>query len=253
MGTFPGQAFDVSDPANPRQVNLVWTVQSSRAADDNDYDIREGIDSTYRSYLGIMNTDYDTTLTRYTTGNYSTGYLDFVWNHWAGLDAAYTASGQTMGEYLDGEIMYFNMTPMSSIAGSDSVMSVGTTYTFSVTQSTTEDTLIDMDDIKVVPNPYYVYADWDMSVNRRKIQFTNVPENSEIRIYTLAGDLVAILDHHWDATQTEGERGYASHRVGTVDWNLWTYEFTEAAYGLYIYVVKTDKGLTKVGKFAIIR
>jgi hypothetical protein len=132
-------------------------------------------------------------------------------------------------------------------------MGPGWQYEFSTTAPTLEDTLIDLDDIKVVPNPYYVYAEWDQSNNRRKIQFTNVPAESEIQIYTLSGELVAILDHHGDATATAGGRGYNSNRIGTVEWNIWTYEFTEAAYGLYIYVVKTDDGQTKVGKFAIIR
>jgi hypothetical protein len=85
------------------------------------------------------------------------------------------------------------------------------------------------------------------------MQFTNVPANSTIDIYTLSGELVASLDHHGDATAAAGSKGYSSNQVGTVDWNIWTYEFTEAAYGLYIYVVKTDDGQTKVGKFAIIR
>jgi len=126
-------------------------------------------------------------------------------------------------------------------------------YEFDVTEPVFEDSLINLDDIKVVPNPYYVYAEWDMSNNRRKIQFTNVPMDSEIQIYTLSGELVAILDHHGDSTAIAGGRGYNSDRIGTVDWNIWTYEFTEAAYGLYIYVVKTDDGRTKIGKFAIIR
>jgi hypothetical protein len=133
------------------------------------------------------------------------------------------------------------------------IKEAGKSFTFTTTAPTITDTLVSMDDIKVVPNPYYIYADWDMSVNRRKVQFTNVPMNSTISIYTLAGELVAILDHHGDATATAGGRGYNSNRIGTVDWNIWTYEFTEAAYGLYIYVVKTDDVKTKVGKFAIIR
>jgi hypothetical protein len=133
------------------------------------------------------------------------------------------------------------------------IKEAGQSFTFSTTVASVQDSLVDLDDIKVVPNPYYIYADWDLSNNRRKIQFTNVPINSEIQIYTLAGELVAILDHHGDATATAGGRGYNSNRVGTVDWNIWTYEFTEAAYGLYVYVVKTDDGQTKVGKFAIIR
>lgn len=133
------------------------------------------------------------------------------------------------------------------------IKEAGTSFTFTTTQSSLTDSLVTLDDIMVVPNPYYIYADWDNSVNRRKIQFTNVPMNSEIQIYTLSGELVAVLDHHGDATAVAGGRQYNSNRVGTVDWNIWTYEFTEAAYGLYVYIVKTDDGKTKIGKFAIIR
>ena len=133
------------------------------------------------------------------------------------------------------------------------IKEAGSSFTFTTTATTIVDSLVTLDDIMVVPNPYYIYAEWDMSVNRRKIQFTNVPMNSEIQIYTLSGELVAILDNHGDATAVAGGRQYNSNRVGTVDWNIWTYEFTEAAYGLYVYIVKTDDGKTKIGKFAIIR
>ncbi|MFC1530444.1 hypothetical protein ACFL6R_06995, partial [Gemmatimonadota bacterium] len=103
------------------------------------------------------------------------------------------------------------------------------------------------------PNPYYIYADWDQGDYRRKIQFTNVPANSTITIFTLSGEMVAELDHHGSATAVAGGRGYNSDRIGTVDWNLWSYEFTEVSYGIYLYIVKTDSGRKKVGKFAIIR
>ena len=79
---------------------------------------------------------------------------------------------------------------------------------------------------------------------RKKIEFRNVPPNSTVDIYTLSGELIASLSH--------GDE-YNSSRIGTVEWNIWTYEYTEAAYGLYIYVVKTADGQKKVGKFAVIR
>ncbi len=59
---------------------------------------------------------------------------------------------------------------------------VGSSFTFTTTRTSITDSLVTLDDIMVVPNPYYIYAEWDMSVNRRKIQFTNVPMNSEIQI-----------------------------------------------------------------------
>ena len=120
----------------------------------------------------------------------------------------------------------------------------GQSFTFSTTASSVDDAEVTLDDIEVVPNPYYIFAEWDQSVNRRKIQFQNVPAGATVDIYTLSGELVASLAHNSD---------YNADKIGTVDWNLWTYEFTEAAYGLYIYVVKTTDGDKKIGKFAIIR
>jgi len=35
--------------------------------------------------------------------------------------------------------------------------------------------------------------------------------------------------------------------------DILTYEYTEAAYGLYIYVVRIGDDVKKVGKFAVIR
>ncbi|MFC1500159.1 hypothetical protein ACFL6T_03980 [Candidatus Zixiibacteriota bacterium] len=243
---FPGRVYDVSDPANPRQVNVLWTVQSSRAAGDNEYAITSPADeATYRSYLSIMGDDYDAASTTYVAGTTYTGTpFPFVYNSWLGLDAAYLTSGQTVGQYLEGEVSYYSLTGLTQ---------VGTTYEFSTTAPTISDSLETLDDIMVVPNPYYIYTDWDMSNNRRKIQFTNVPMDSEISIYTVSGELVAVLDHSGDALANAGAKGYNSNRVGTVDWNIWTYEFTEAAYGLYVFVCKTEDGRTKVGKFAIVR
>ena len=90
-------------------------------------------------------------------------------------------------------------------------------------------------------------------ITRRKIQFTNVPVNATVDVYTLAGELICSLDHGGFTNPDTGTRDYNSTKVGTVDWKIWTYEFTEAAYGLYIYVVKVGDSVKKVGKLAIIR
>jgi hypothetical protein len=223
-------------------VNIAYTRQSAKGA-NLDWDIDDDPLGANRHYTSVLASDYSgaTPDTAYTTGtksNWSGSELDHMWSCIPGMD-----TGLTWRDLHGTTLSYEYLHPMGP----------GWQYEFSTTAPTLEDTLIDLDDIKVVPNPYYVYAEWDQSNNRRKIQFTNVPAESEIQIYTLSGELVAILDHHGDATATAGGRGYNSNRIGTVEWNIWTYEFTEAAYGLYIYVVKTDDGQTKVGKFAIIR
>jgi hypothetical protein len=122
----------------------------------------------------------------------------------------------------------------------------GNDYPFTTTAPTSDQAEVTLENVRVVPNPYFMNAAWDISANRRKMQFRNVPAGSTVDIYTVAGELVASLSH-------EQERGYQSSAIGTVEWNLWTYEYTEAAYGLYIYVVKAPNGDKKIGKFAIIR
>jgi hypothetical protein len=168
----------------------------------------------------------------------------FAFNEW---DAPAFEDDPALNPYWDiGDV--WTLTPYKVLKGY-----AGNSYTFSTTAPAFEDTLIDFDDIKVVPNPYYILAEWDRSVNRRKIMFTHVPRNSTIDIYTLSGELVASLDHSGSALDAVGTRGYNSDRIGTVVWNIWTYEYTEAAYGLYIYVVRLGDDVKKVGKFAIIR
>jgi len=242
--TFPGTAWDV-DGTTDRQVNIAYTRQSSKGT-NYDWDIDDSPLGGNRHYTSALASDYsgatgDTAYTTVGTGtksHWSGSNLDHMWSSIPGMD-----TGLTWRD-LHGTTLTW---------GFDHPMGAGLQYEFSTSAPAIVDSLIDLDDIKVVPNPYYIYADWDLSNNRRKIQFTNVPINSEIQIYTLSGELVAILDHHGDATAVAGGRGYNSNRVGTVDWNIWTYEFTEAAYGLYVYVVKTDDGDVKIGKFAIIR
>jgi len=238
----PFTAWDVTSVPE-RQINVAYRAENGSVDDAFVLTTSSG----GRHYVYILSSDYSgdaTPDTIYTTGSMAefgygdTQQMDGVWASW------WVAADDTISvQSLHGtEAVYHYTKPMPP----------GLTYEFSTTAPAIQDSLIDLDDIVVVPNPYYIYSEWDQSVNRRKIQFRNVPMDSEIYIYTLAGELVAILDHTGDATDVSGARGYNSNRIGTVDWNLWTYEYTEAAYGLYIYVVKSDAG-TKVGKFAIIR
>ena len=148
------------------------------------------------------------------------------------------SSFSTNEDYWDvGDV--WTMTPYKTLVGLG-----GQSFTFGTTAAAIEDTLIDYDNIMVVPNPYYIRAEWDMNENNRKVQFTNIPPNSTIDIYNIAGELITSLDH--------GET-YNSTQIGSVEWNMWTYEYTEVAFGLYIYVVKVGDSVKKVGKFAVIR
>ncbi len=117
--------------------------------------------------------------------------------------------------------------------------------------------------VGVYPNPYRVGAAWDGGTAlSRKIMFYNLPQRAEVRVYTLAGDIVATLNH--DADTYVGDTrwfrelgGSAANRVmpgGEHAWDLLSAANQNLATGLYLYTVKDkDSGHIQRGRFAIIR
>ena len=113
----------------------------------------------------------------------------------------------------------------------------------------------------VYPNPYRVNAAWDGGTSRtRKIYFYNLPAQCEIRVYTLAGEIVASFDH--DAATYQGDTRWfdnfgGENRLlagGEHAWDILSDNSLNLASGLYFFSVKnTDTGDTKTGKFVIIK
>jgi hypothetical protein len=109
-----------------------------------------------------------------------------------------------------------------------------------------------LDDVYVVPNPYRENAAWDLAETNfeptgRRIKFFNLPELATIRIYTLAGDHVATIEHD-DKAVTPGEP------PGQTSWNLISKNNQDTVSGVYIYHVRSGvDGAEKVGKFVVIR
>jgi hypothetical protein len=115
--------------------------------------------------------------------------------------------------------------------------------------------------VGVYPNPYRVNAAWDGGTSRtRKLNFYNLPRRAEIRIYTLAGEVVATLDHDV-ATYSGDTRWYANlsadNRIqpgGEHSWDILSENGLNIAAGLYLFSVRNlDSGETHQGKFAIIK
>jgi hypothetical protein len=109
-----------------------------------------------------------------------------------------------------------------------------------------------LDDVYVVPNPYKLSAAWDLSETSaeptgRRIKFFNLPSKATIRIFTLAGDHVATIEH-------DDTRRLADEPPGQESWNLVSKNNQDTVSGIYIYYVRSDvDGTQKVGKFVIIR
>jgi hypothetical protein len=119
-------------------------------------------------------------------------------------------------------------------------------------------------EIGVYPNPYYVNAYWDGGRERqRKIYFYNLPARCEITVYTLAGDVVTVLEH--DAATNSGDQiGWfsqfgdpttqAQFAGGEHAWDLITRYDQAVATGLYLFTVRDDgTGQVKRGKFMVVK
>ena len=115
----------------------------------------------------------------------------------------------------------------------------------------TEDYLKDdIDDIRVVPNPYVMTNLLEESIyntdfnQRRMLMFTNLPSKCYIEIYTTSGVLVDRIEVN------------NSIDNGVAYWDLLTNESLEVAAGMYVYYVKSlvfNNEAEKIGKFAIIK
>lgn len=114
----------------------------------------------------------------------------------------------------------------------------------------------------VYPNPYYANAQWDGSGEReRKLYFANLPKRAEIRIYTMAGDLVRNMRHESDAQSGSDIDWFARYSDSSVQfsggehaWDLITDNDQATATGLYLFTVEDlDTGTIKRGKFVIIK
>ena len=111
----------------------------------------------------------------------------------------------------------------------------------------------------VYPNPFKGQALWDGYGSRSKmLWFRNLPNEAEIRIFSLAGDLVDIIQH---------EESYNGADIANIDaqknplmaggehaWDLITMHDQATASGLYLFTVEDkNSGQIKEGKSLIIK
>ncbi len=113
-------------------------------------------------------------------------------------------------------------------------------YQFSTRQSSiSAKQNIELDKIRVVPDPYIVANAFETNQFGKKLMFTNLPKECRISIYTVAGDHVSDVNHN-------DVNGYEF-------WDMKTFNSQYISYGLYVYVVSIPNGQKKVGRFLVIK
>jgi len=110
-----------------------------------------------------------------------------------------------------------------------------------------ETAVADLENIAVVPNPYIVTNELEpMNIltsgrGQRVIQFIHLPQKCTIRIFTLRGDLVDVIEHNSAMTD------------GTAQWDLVSRDGIDIAFGVYVYHIEAEGIGTKIGRFAVIK
>ena len=133
--------------------------------------------------------------------------------------------------------------------------SSGDTFEFTTREASVNQTAVkdNLDQIAVVPNPYIAAASWERrnfqqsGRGERKLFFIHLPQQATIRIFTIAGQLVDVIEH--DSTVDDDFAGFE----GAHPWDMRTSEGLDIAFGIYVYHVEVDGVGQKVGKFAVIK
>lgn len=192
-----------------------------------------------REYFFLLKTDYDgdgaanagTGSIDYTTEDFFDGStFDFVYAGWWRLRGS--------GGYIDsGDVMEFLW---ANPADENDLFSYSTSAPDTGNLALGENQL---ENIRVVPNPYYAYSRYEPDQFKRQVRFLGVPEQFTIRIFNLAGDKVRTLYSDDIDVKNAGD--------SWAKWNLNTDMGLPVASGIYIWYLESEKYGSTYGKMAI--
>jgi hypothetical protein len=95
-----------------------------------------------------------------------------------------------------------------------------------------------VESVVVVPNPYRGSERWNQAGEQR-VQFQNLPARATIRVFTIGGDLVRVLEHDDPLS-------------GNADWDLKNADGRDVTSGIYLFHVQADTGFETKGNFVVI-
>jgi len=101
----------------------------------------------------------------------------------------------------------------------------------------------DLSSVQCIPNPYRAAADWEYG-GQRRVMFIGLPEKATIRIYTVAADLVRVLEHQESPDDTASD---------LEPWDLRNEAGEEVAPGVYMFQVESEGMESIASKVMIIK
>ncbi|HUP88627.1 MAG TPA: T9SS type A sorting domain-containing protein, partial [Longimicrobiales bacterium] len=120
-------------------------------------------------------------------------------------------------------------------------MVTGITFNASSTSASGPQGEADITQVHTVPDPYYVRSAFELGPSNKVLRFVNLPPQAIIRIYTLNGTLVRVIE------QNDALGG------AETSWDLRNRNNQFVASGVYFYVVEAANGKRHTGKFTIVQ
>ena len=241
--------FELWDIENNRQLNLaVYQSVGTSKPEGNIWALDSVIviDSLFSSSGVVLDTSWTFGFKLKTSFQFIPGYDDYSPNE----KLHYAQDTDILGWVinLDQQNTYFNSGDIFRIHIANPLLP-GVDYY--IIRTSSDDYILedgDLNNIKVVPNPYIVTSVYERVSYSKEIQFTNLPSECVIRIYNTSGDMIQLLQHN---PSSPGYRGPSIEA-----WNLGTYNNQDIAFGVYVFHVVSggfDTGKEFIGKFAVIK
>jgi hypothetical protein len=110
---------------------------------------------------------------------------------------------------------------------------------YTVEQVVSPATRTDLARVHTVPDPYYVTNGYETDPRNKVIKFVNLPADAIIRIYSLSGVLVRVIEHH------------STVFGGAEDWDVTNRGGRLVANGVYFYAIEANDA-RRVGRMTIV-
>lgn len=111
-----------------------------------------------------------------------------------------------------------------------------------------------LDEIRVVPNPYYAYSAYESNQLDNKVKITNLPDESVVSIFTLGGTLIRKYDRDVNSTTSVGTTASKNNLDNSLEWDLKNNKGIIVSSGIYLIHVEVPGVGSKVVKwFGVMR
>lgn len=231
----PFKVFEINqDGSRGRQLNVMFTERNSPTSFG--FSVNGKWDPATQPHGGqewlvILSSTYDTSISRYKLSgnnpfNFRTGFqtIDISYLLWASrISGTNYRAGDTLFIYPN-----YRLTPQTEYV-------IQTEAPRFNDRRAGEDRLAR---INVFPNPYLGSSGRERFLRQTFVTFSNLPQKCKIRIFTLNGDLVRVIDRDNPNSSLE-------------DWNLRNASNIPVASGMYLVHVETEFG-NKILKLGVI-